>query len=363
MKAPSQSPYLSRLAKLQKRLAEEKLEALLVSSLPNVHYLTGFSGSAGLLLATSKDSLLLTDSRYDLQAHEEVEGSRVAIVKGDLLAAAAKRVPKKRGARIGFEGQAVSYQAHRKLRNLLPGRRLVATSEVVELLRMQKEEEEIARIRKAVEVGSRALQETLPLLRPGVREQEVAAEIEYRMRLHGAERPSFETIVAFGDHAALPHARPGDRRLRPKECILMDLGAILSGYAGDMTRTVFLGKPSRRASRMYQAVLEALQEAEAVVRAGVTGGQVDAAARKVLKRYEYGRYFTHSTGHGVGKEVHELPRVAPKQKQPLLERAVITVEPGVYIPGYGGVRIEDVVVVRKDGAEVLTPTPKELLVL
>ncbi|MBI4459567.1 MAG: aminopeptidase P family protein, partial [Acidobacteria bacterium] len=198
---------------------------------------------------------------------------------------------------------------------------------------------------------------------PGISEREVAAEIEYRMRRHGAERPSFETIVAFGDHAALPHARPGGRRLRPKECILMDLGAILGGYASDMTRTVFLGEPSRRVSRMYQAVLEALQEAEAVVRVGVEGSRVDAAARRVLKRYGYGRYFTHSTGHGVGREVHELPRLAAKQDQPLPERAVVTVEPGVYIPGYGGVRIEDVVVVRKDRAEVLTPTPKELLVL
>ena len=363
MKIPSNSPYSLRLAKLHEHLAGKKLQVLLVSFLPNVHYLTGFSGSAGLLLATPGASILFTDSRYDLQAHEEVKGSRVAIVKGDLLASAAKWVPKERGARIGFESQVVSFQAHQKLRNLLPGKRLVATAGLVELLRMEKEEGEIDLIRKAAEVASQALAETLPLLRAGISEQEVAAELEYRMRLHGAERPSFETIVAFGDHAALPHARPGGRRLHPKEYILMDLGAILDGYASDMTRTVFLGEPSRRTSRMYRAVLEALEEAEAVVRAGIEGARVDAAARRVLKRYGYGRYFTHSTGHGVGREIHELPRLAPKQDQPLPERAVVTVEPGVYIPGYGGVRIEDMVVVRKDGAEVLTPTPKELLVL
>ncbi|MBI3896057.1 MAG: aminopeptidase P family protein [Acidobacteria bacterium] len=363
MKTHDKFPYPSRLAKLRTCLAEKKLEALLVSFLPNVHYLTGFSGSAGLVLISRDASLLFTDSRYTLQAHEEVKGSRVVIAKGDSLAAAAKRVPKEASARIGFESQAVSYQAHQKLRSLLPGKRLVAVSGLVELLRMEKEEDEIDRIRKASEVASRALLETLPLLRPGIREREVAAEIEYRMRLHGADRPSFETIVAFGDHAALPHAHPGERRLRPKECILIDLGAILGGYASDMTRTVFLGEPSRQASQMYQAVLEALKEAEAVIRVGVAGGRVDAAARRVLKRHGYGRYFTHSTGHGVGREVHELPRLAPKQNQLLPERAVVTVEPGVYIPGYGGVRIEDMVVVRKDGIEVLTPTSKELLVL
>ena len=371
MKIPNKSSYSSRLAKLQEHLAGKKLEAMLVSFLPNVHYLTGFSGSAGLLLVTPGTSILFTDSRYDLQAHEEVKGSRVAIVKGDLLASAAKCVPKGRGAksgaksgvRIGFESQVVSFQAHQKLRNLLPGKRLVATAGLVELLRMEKEEGEIDLIRKAAEVASQALLETLPLLRPGISEQEVAAEIEYRMRLYGAERPSFETIVAFGDHSALPHARPGRRRLRPKECILMDFGAIISGYASDMTRTVFLGEPSGRTSRMYRAVLEALEEAEDVVRVGVEGARVDAVARRVLQRYGYGRYFTHSTGHGVGREVHELPRLAPKQDQLLPERAVVTVEPGVYIPGYGGVRIEDMLVVRKNGAEVLTLTPKKLLVL
>ncbi|MBI4460109.1 MAG: aminopeptidase P family protein [Acidobacteria bacterium] len=363
MRNPSNSPFSQRLAKLRDSLAAKKLDTLLVSSLPNVQYLTGFSGSAGLVLATPAISILFTDSRYDLQAREEVKSSRVAIVKGDLLAAAAKRLPKERGGRIGFEGQAVSYQAYRRLRALFPGKRLVATSGLVELLRMEKSEAEIAQIRRAADVASRALAETLPLLRPGISEREVAAEIEYRMRRHGAERPSFETIVAFGDHAALPHARPGDRRLRPKECILMDLGAILGGYASDMTRTVFLGEPSRRSSRMYRAVLEALREAEEVVRTGIPSSQVDAAARRVLKRYGYGRYFTHSTGHGVGREVHELPRLAPEQIQPLPQTAVITVEPGVYIPGFGGVRIEDMVVVRKEGPELLTPAPKEMLIL
>jgi Xaa-Pro aminopeptidase len=228
---------------------------------------------------------------------------------------------------------------------------------------MEKDPGEIEKIRQAVNLGSRACEETLKLLRPGMTELEVAAEIEYRMRRYGGERPSFETIVASGPRAALPHARATERRIRPKEFILLDLGVILNGYASDMTRTVFLGKAPAKAARMYRAVLQSLEEAEDAVAAGNPSGDVDAAARRVLKRYGYERYFTHSTGHGLGREVHELPRVSRGQTAPLLENAVITVEPGVYLEGYGGVRIEDVVVVRKGAGEVLTPTSRELLEL
>jgi len=189
------------------------------------------------------------------------------------------------------------------------------------------------------------------------------ALIEYRMRRYGGERPSFETIVATGPRAALPHARATSRRLRPKEFILMDLGVILSGYASDMTRTVFLGKAPAKAARVYRAVKEAVEEAEQQVASGRTAGSVDQAARRVLRRYGYERYFTHSLGHGLGREVHELPRVGRGQATPLPEGATITIEPGVYLEGYGGVRIEDVVVVRKGGAELLTPTSKELMEL
>jgi Xaa-Pro aminopeptidase len=240
---------------------------------------------------------------------------------------------------------------------------LVPTRGVVEELRVEKDAGEIELIRKAVELGSRALEETLPLLRTGMTELEVAAEIEYRMRRYGGERPSFETIVATGPRAALPHARAGTRRIRPKEFILLDLGVILNGYASDMTRTVFLGKAPPKAARMYRAVLEAVLEAEQAVAAGRPCGAVDKAARRVLRRYGYERYFTHSTGHGLGREVHEPPRIGRGQTTPLPEGAAITVEPGVYLEGYGGVRIEDVVIVRKGSGEVLTPTSKELMEL
>jgi Xaa-Pro aminopeptidase len=362
---PPQEPssYGTRLAKLRQRLAEERLEALLVTSLPNVHYLTGFSGSAGVLLVTSGDSILFTDPRYDLQAHEQVRESRVVITSGNALTVAARRSNRSRARRLGIESGAVSFETHQRLRQLLPKKLLIPTAGWVETLRIEKDEGEIEQIRRAVEVASRAFSETLPLVRPGIREIEVAAEIEYRMRRYGAEKPSFETIVAFGERTALPHARAGARALQPGECVLMDLGAMLDGYASDMTRTVFLGNPSRKAARMYRAVWEAQKEAEETVRAGVECAAVDRAARRVLDRYGYGKYFTHSTGHGVGREIHELPRIAKKQRARLPERAVITVEPGVYLPGFGGIRIEDIVVVRKTGAEILTQTPKDLTVL
>lgn len=344
-------------------MEKQRIDTLLVSSLPNVHYLTGFSGSAGALLVTGRNSWLFTDSRYDLQAHQEVRGSRVMIVKGDGLAAAAKWCRKSRQSSVAFESDAVSFATHRRLRELIPQKRLVPAAGLVESLRMEKDEAEIEQIRKAVDLGSKALLDTLPHLRPGISELAVAAEIEYRMKFYGAERPAFETIVAFGERTALPHARPGARVLRANECILTDLGAILGGYAGDMSRTYFMGKVSRKARDMYAAVLEAQLAGEAAVRVGVECGAVDQAARQVLERRGYGQYFTHSTGHGVGREIHELPRIAARQRIRLPEGAVITVEPGVYIPGFGGIRIEDVVVVRKNGAEVLTSVPKELTVL
>ena len=363
MKKKAQSPYAVRLATLRHRMDAEKVDVLLVNFLPNVHYLTGFSGSAGAMCISHSNSYLFTDSRYDIQANLEVKDSEVRIVKTEAFGTAAKWSLRSRNATVGFERDSVSLGAYERLCGIVPKKRLKAASGLVEAMRMVKDEDEIDLIRKAVDAGSKSLAETIPLLRPGIREIEVAAEIEYRMKMNGAEKPSFDTIVAFGDRSALPHAKPGERRLRPGEFILMDLGAILDGYAGDMTRTVFYGNAPKKAQQVYNAVLEAQLASEASVKAGVECAAVDEAGRKVLERLGFAKYFTHSTGHGVGREIHELPRVAQKQTMKLPERTVITIEPGVYIPGFGGVRIEDVVVVRKDKAEVLTKSPKELTVL
>jgi Xaa-Pro aminopeptidase len=239
-------------------------------------------------------------------------------------------------------------------------RRLVGLTEGI---RARKDASEVAEMRKAAVLAGEVLQGVLKLLRPGVREFEIAAEIEYQMRWRGASGPAFPSIVAFGERSALPHAQPTGRKLRKNELVVLDLGAILGHYCSDITRTVFVGKAPARVRRWYEAVREAQKEAISVVRAGAECGEVDAAARRVLKRHGLERRFVHSTGHGLGLQVHEEPRVARGQKQRLLPGNVITIEPGVYIPGAGGIRIEDDVVVHENSAEMLTRVSREFIEL
>lgn len=361
---------LMRLVNLRAKMAELRLNSLLVSSLPNVRYLTGFTGSSGAVMLTPSETVFFTDSRYDLQSHEQVQGATVRIEKGDALLAAARWGAGQPLGRTGFDSGTLTVHQHVRIRELLAATRrrksrphLVPALNLIEDLRVRKDAGEVELLRQAVQLGSRCFEETLALVKEGVREFELAAEIEYRMRLYGGDKPAFETIVAFGERAALPHAHPTQRRLKANEFVLFDLGVILSGYCSDMTRTVFWGKAPAKARRMYKAVLDSQLAAEAAVRAGVTCGAADRAARRVLEKQGLGRYFTHSTGHGVGLEIHENPRVAARQTTVLREGMAITIEPGAYLPGFGGVRIEDIVIVRRDHAEVLTQTPKQLLEL
>lgn len=353
--------HASRSERLRALLQQERVDCLLIGSLPNIYYLTGFTGSAGLLLVEERRVTLYTDGRYTLQAAEEVKTARVEIPRAGALEAVLRRLKKSSCRRIGFEAGS-SYQFYRRLAGELRGR-LRALEGPVESLRLVKDEEEIACIRQAVELNSRVLDEVLPLVGPGAVERDLAAELDYRMRRHGAEKPAFETIVASGPRSALPHARPSSRVLGQNEFVLFDMGVILGGYSSDMTRTVYLGSAKGPARKLYAAVREAQQKACRAVRAGVSCGEVDRAARRHIAAHGYGRFFTHSTGHGLGIQVHEKPRLAAREKTRLPAGAVVTIEPGVYLPGLGGVRIEDVVVVRKGGAEVLTPTPRDFLAL
>ncbi len=339
-------------------MAEARVDCLLVCARANIFYLTGFTGSAGLMVVDQKGSTLFTDGRYELQAAEEVRGSQVVITRRGTAKAVLGRA--RRYRRVGFESSA-DYRLFRQLADAVGPTRLRVLENAVEQLRMVKDQEELASIRRSVELNSRVFQETVALLRPGMAECDVAAELEYRMRQQGAEKPAFETIAAAGPRSALPHARAGSRPLGKNEFLVLDHGAILENYASDMTRTVYLGAADRRARALYGVVLEAQQRAIAAVRAGVRCSDVDRAAREHITRCGYENHFPHSTGHGLGIEVHEMPRVADREKTKLPAGAVITIEPGVYLPGWGGVRIEDVVVVRQEGAEVLTPTPKTLL--
>ena len=356
--------YSRRQRAVQAQLEPLRLDALLITHLPNIRYLCGFTGSAGALLVRDGRPVLFTDSRYTTQAREQAAGARVVISKGSPLSAAAQFAHQDKSGRLGIESEHITVAARSWLRRALGGKvRLREVGPTVEELRMIKDADEIKIIREAVNLGARLLPTALNAIRPGVAEAEVAAELEYAARRAGAEGMSFETIVVAGARSAMPHGRASAAALPARGFVVLDFGVILHGYCSDMTRTVHVGKVTSAERHMYEAVREAQEAAEAAVRAGVACGQVDRAARISLRRAGLGRCFTHSTGHGVGLEIHELPRIGKGQTESLRAGMVVTVEPGVYVPGQGGVRIEDMVVVTGSGCDVLTPAPKELIEL
>ena len=357
--------YRGRLKRLQSVLAEKRLDGLLVTSLPNIRYLCGFTGSAAALVVLPDSCYFFTDGRYTQQAHEEVRAAKTKVARKAALAAAGewlaatgkKREPKK----LGVDGEHLSLAEAARLRKMLgPTFWVRQASALVERLRMVKDEEEIARLRQAALLGSTLFDTALKAIRPGVSEAEVAAEMEFAARRAGAEGMAFETIVAAGERSALPHGRASTAAIPGRGLVVCDFGVILAGYCSDMTRTVYLGRPSAAERYVYEAVREAQLAAIDAVRPGRSVGEVDRAARNVLKKKGLARYFTHSTGHGVGLEIHEAPRVAREQSEILQPGMVITIEPGVYLPGRGGVRIEDMVVVKEQRCEVLAPVCKEL---
>jgi Xaa-Pro aminopeptidase len=366
----------------QKRFAEllekEKLTSFLVTHMANVRYLCGFTGSAGVLASKDGEFVLFTDGRYSQQARQESAGAKIVIVKVAALTGAAEWIGQRRVSRIGFEAEHMSFAAIGGVKRLAPSLRLKPTSGLTEGLRMVKDGDEIQQMRAAVNLASKAFEGIVPDIKPGVSESSIAAEIEYLCRRLGAEGMSFDTLVASGKRSALPHGVASSNALPGNGFIIMDFGVILGGYCSDMTRTVHVGRPSAAVRAVYDAVLRAQLAGIAAVRPGAKPEEVDSAARKVLERAGLARYFTHSTGHGVGLEIHEPPglRRAPKAKKytakssgrtlkrdTLKPGMVITIEPGVYIPGKGGVRIEDMVLVTGGGCEVLTPTRKELIVI
>ena len=355
--------YRARQRRLLAELERKRVDALLVTHLPNVRYLTGFTGSAGLLLAGPK-SLFFTDGRYREQAAEQVAGAKVIAGKAAALSAAADAVKRSRITRLGIESGHMTVATREALKRLLgTSVRLVSTSGVCESLRMVKDADEVACLAEAVDLGSRVFRPLLRAIQPGIGENVVAARLEYMTRKAGAEAMSFETIVAAGARSALPHGVASRAPIPPGGFVVLDYGVILNGYCSDMTRTVHVGRASEAERDAYKAVLESQLAAVEAVRPGATAAEVDEAARSSLRAAKLDKYFTHSTGHGVGLEIHELPRVAAKQDVVLRPGMVITIEPGVYMPGKFGIRIEDMVVVRERGHQVLTSAPKELIEL
>jgi len=349
----------TRLKALRKRLREEGLEGLLVKGEANIYYLSGFSGQDSLLFVTPDDLFLITDFRYVEEASKEAPEAKIVRRRGSLLGAAASKARRLRLKRVAFEANFFTYGDFKALTSRNK-RRFVPAVGLVERLRERKDAEEIKMIKTSTSIAERAFIRLKQIIEPGATEKEIADELEMLLRREGAEGSSFPIIVAAGKRASLPHARPGEHPIGKNEALLIDWGARFNFYNSDLTRAIFMGKISKKMRRMYEIVLEAGRRAIDAIKPGVEIKEVDRAAREYIASQGFGLRFGHGLGHGVGLEVHEAPTVGPKSKGRLRVGMVFTVEPAVYIPNWGGVRIEDTVRLTQRGCEVLSRLPKGL---
>jgi Xaa-Pro aminopeptidase len=351
-----------RIQKVLSRLNSFNVDAVLFLDIKNVRYLTGFTGSDGALLIGKRQKLLMVDGRYTNQAkrevhdveifqyREKIEGIEAVISDNSLKS-------------VGFESTAMNVTTFLKLKKKLKAVKLTPMSHEIDTIRAVKDTAEIAYIRKAGETASKALRALSDFIKPGVSEKDIAVELDYRMAGKGAEQVSFSTIVASGVNSSQPHASPGSRKIKNGDIVMIDYGAVCNGYHSDETCTFIVGRTNKKQKEVYSLVKEAHDRALAAVKAGATCKEIDHIARTCVEGENMGKYFTHGTGHGVGLDVHEAPRIADKSEHILEAGMVVTIEPGVYIPDLWGVRIEDMVLVKKDGFEVLTKVPKDLTVL
>jgi Xaa-Pro aminopeptidase len=351
----------ARQAALRGRIAAGELDGLVVTHLPNIRYLTGFSGSSGILIVLEAAAILVTDFRYEAQAPAEVgEAARVEIAPADLWDRIAKLLGGGRVRALGFEEDAASFATVRRAREAMPGIELRPVGGLVEQLRARKSDAELARIREAARLAQEAFEAATGVVRPGVTERDVAALLERELRVRGSEWHPFPTIVASGPRSALPHARTAAREIASGDFVLVDFGAQVDGYCADLTRMLVAGRADERQRAVYDVVRQAQLAAIAGIRAGMIGREADRLARGLLEARGYGAAFGHSLGHGLGLEVHEEPRVSRANQEPLPEDAVVTIEPGVYFVGWGGVRLEDDVRLTGAGAELLSDGRTEL---
>ena len=344
-------------------LTEHDVEAALISFLPDIRWATGFTGSNGVLLVLQEAVHFVTDGRYRTQAEQEVRGARVHVPGYALHEHIAEAGWLPPGRRVLFQADHVTVAQRQRWGDVYDDVEWVGVSEVLVRAVARKTGAEVAAIRRAQAITEAVLEEILGRLRPGMTEREIAAEIVYQHLQRGAERMAFDPIVASGPNAALPHARATDRVLQSGDVVLIDMGGVVDGYASDMTRTVVLGTLDDATREVYRVVLEAQQRAIGAARAGMASNELDAVARDVIDEAGYGEAFSHSLGHGVGLQVHEWPPVSYRSEEPLPADAAVTIEPGIYLPGRFGVRIEDIVVLRTEGCDSLTHASKELVVL
>ncbi len=353
--------YGKRIKKLQRRLKKHKVDGLLITDLLNIKYLTGFEGSRAFLLVSEGKSLFFTDARYIETAEREIACDEVVKLSKDVRRDIADLAKKSRIRKIGFESQNISYDDYHRFATKIGRKKFTATKDIVEELRMIKDNDEIDKIKKAIRLSERGFKHIRQFLRCGVSEKDIATEFELFLKLNGAEKLAFDTIVAFGRGSSVPHYRTSKRRrLRSGDIVLIDFGAVVEGYTSDLTRTFVSPNITKKEKRIYNLVLEAQRRAIRRVRPGVLLSSIDKAAREYISNNGFSEHFVHSVGHGIGLSVHEMPGISANSKLRCKKGMVFTIEPGIYIPGWGGVRIEDDLLVTQRGCEVLSRLSKKM---
>ena len=351
---------LEKLRRLRDQFDEQQIDAILITNPVNRRYITNFTGSSGIALITKKEQFLITDFRYVEQAKKQAEHFTIVRHERAIEDEIARLLNTLQLERLGFEEEYVTYSQYRTYENLF-SIRLVPVKNMIESLRLIKTNEEIQTIKRAAKIADLAFNHILNYIKAGVTELDIATELEYFMRKQGATSSSFTTIVASGWRSALPHGNASNKKIQEGELVTLDFGAIYEGYVSDMTRTVAVGKISEELTKIYNIVKEAQQRGLDGIKAKMTGKEADALTREYIQEKGYGEYFGHSTGHGIGLEVHEGPTLSPRSETILEKNMVVTVEPGIYVPGVGGCRIEDDIVITEDGNERLTFSTKDLI--
>jgi Xaa-Pro aminopeptidase len=352
-----------RLEMIRSKLKENGIDGILITKKENYMYLSGFTGSSAHLVITQNSADLITDFRYIEQATKQAPLFNIIKYKGNVAIEINNALKRNNVEKLGFESIDLTYDKYKDYSSKFEVKELIPLKNIIESIRMIKDSEELQFIKKAVEIADGAFLNVLPFIKPGILEIEIAAEIEYFMKKQGAQGSSFQTIVASGARSAMPHGVASNKEIKNGDVIIMDYGAIYQGYCSDITRTIFLGKPGEKITKIYDIVLKAQKEALNGVHKGLTGREIDSIAREIINNFGYEKNFGHGLGHGVGLEIHEEPRFAPSDENIMENGMVVTVEPGIYVEGYGGVRIEDMIVIRDDQPEILTQASKELIVL
>ncbi len=355
---------MSRVERLKKLFSAKEIDGVIITKAENRRYITGFTGSSGIVVVSADRNVLITDFRYLEQAAEQATDFEIVDGTKDMIGAIKEVVEKANIKNLGFESRGMNFYEYQEYnKELCAVTKMIPIEALVEELRLYKDEEEISMIKKAAELADAAFQHIQAFIKPGVTELSIALELEYFMKKMGGEKNSFDFIVASGPRSSLPHGVASDRVIQSGEFVKMDYGTIYNGYCSDITRTVVVGEPTEKMVEIYNIVKEAQQSAIDQIKAGTTSIEADAIARDIITQAGYGLNFGHGLGHGVGLEIHEGPRVSTKEPVVLEENMVITIEPGIYIPQWGGVRIEDDVVIKKDGCHVLTTATKEMIKL